>query len=39
LLFAGAAVTVGFVLLLVGLLSAWDFLFYYFWEWLLSPGD
>lgn len=39
LLFVGAAMLAGFILLLVGLFSAWDIFFYYFWDWLWSPGD
>jgi hypothetical protein len=39
LLAVGVAMLAGFILLLVGLLAAWDILSYYFWDWLLSPGD
>lgn len=39
LLAAFAAMFMGVILLLVGLFSAWDIIFYYFWDWLLSPDS
>lgn len=38
LLAVGVAMFFGIIVLLLGLLSAWDVLIYYFWNWLSSPG-